>query len=236
MAIKAVLFDLDGTLLPMDQEVFTKAYFKLLAKKVAPIGYEPQRLISAVWSGTGAMVKNDGRVLNEEAFWDKFTEIYGKKAIDDKPAFDDFYYNEFQQAKDYCGYNDCAKKTVYEIKNRGYRVALATNPIFPSVATESRIKWAGLRPEDFELYTTYENIGYCKPNLDYYKEIVKRLQLYPEECLMVGNDVTEDMVAEQLDMKVFLLTDCLINKNNDDITKYSSGSFEELSDFVKKFN
>ena len=40
--IKTVLFDLDGTLLPMDQDNFVKAYFKNLAIKLAPHGYDPQ--------------------------------------------------------------------------------------------------------------------------------------------------------------------------------------------------
>ena len=110
----------------------------------------------------------------------------------------------------------------------GLKVALATNPIFPKVATESRIRWAGLEPEDFELYTSYENIGYCKPNPDYYREIVKRLGVEPEQCLMVGNDVSEDMVAETVGMKVFLLTDCLINKEQKDINQYRRGSFDQI--------
>ena len=54
--IKAILFDLDGTLLPMDQDEFTKGYFKLLAAKLAPYGYEPKTLIDTVWAGTAAMV------------------------------------------------------------------------------------------------------------------------------------------------------------------------------------
>ena len=59
MKITTVLFDLDGTLLPMDQDLFTKGYFKLLAAKLAPYGYEPKQLIDAVWAGTAAMLKND---------------------------------------------------------------------------------------------------------------------------------------------------------------------------------
>ena len=58
-------FDLDGTLLPMDQDVFVKAYFGGISKRLAPLGYEPQALIGAIWSGTAAMVKNNGEVLNE---------------------------------------------------------------------------------------------------------------------------------------------------------------------------
>ena len=114
------------------------------------------------------------------------------------------------------------------LKDKGYRVVLATNPLFPSIATESRIRWAGLEPSEFDLYTTYENTSYCKPNLDYYRDILKRINCRPEECLMVGNDVGEDMVVEALGMQAFLLTDCLINTQKKDITAYPHGSFEQL--------
>ena len=110
---------------------------------------------------------------------------------------------------------------------------LATNPIFPAAATESRIEWAGLDKNDFLLYTTYENSHYCKPNPKYYEEILERLHMNAEECLMVGNDVNEDMVAETLGMKVFLLTDCLLNKDNKDISAYPHGGFPELLSFVE---
>ena len=70
---------------------------------------------------------------------------------------------------------------------------LATNPLFPAVATESRIRWAGLVPEDFLLYTTYENSRHCKPNPDYYWDIMNNLGAKPEECIMVGNDFDEDI-------------------------------------------
>ena len=117
---------------------------------------------------------------------------------------------------------------VRSLKAAGVRVALATNPVFPAIATESRIRWAGLEPEEFELYTTYENIGFCKPNLDYYREILRRMELNAADCLMVGNDVDEDMVAGQLGMEVFLLTDHLINKSGTDINAFPHGSFDDL--------
>ncbi len=235
MKLTTILFDLDGTLLPMDNDEFTKGYFKLLVKKLAPYGYEPQKLIDGIWSGTAAMVKNDGTKTNEQAFWEKFSEMFGEKALADKPQFDEFYENEFQNAKTFCGYNPKAAIAVHTLKEMDFRIALATNPIFPSTATESRIRWAGFEPNDFELYTTYENIGYCKPNPDYYREIAKRLGVDTEQCLMVGNDVTEDMeAAQKAGMSVFLLTDCLINKERKDISVYPRGSFEQLIDFANK--
>ena len=228
MKLTAALFDLDGTLLPMDQDQFTKTYFKLLAQKMAPHGYAPDTLIDSIWAGTAAMVKNDGSRTNEEAFWDCIVQIYGEKVLADRPLFDEFYRVEFQQAREVCGRNPKAAETIALAKSLGLRVALATNPLFPTDATESRIRWAGLEPEAFEFYSTYENSRYCKPNPDYYRALLDQLNLRPEDCIMVGNDVDEDMVADHLGMQTFLLTDCLINRNKRDPSAWPHGDFDAL--------
>ena len=234
MEITTVLFDLDGTLLPMDQDIFTKTYFKLLAKRLAPLGYEPGKLVESIWAGTLAMVKNDGSCTNQDAFWKVFYKIYGPEAQKDKSVIDAFYTGEFNQARAACGFAPAASEVVAQLKAAGKTVVLATNPIFPAVATQNRIRWAGLTPEDFLYYTTYENSHYCKPNLKYYEEVLRQIGRRPEECLMVGNDVGEDMVVRQLGMQVFLLTDCLINRQGEDLSAYPSGGFPELKDFLSR--
>lgn len=231
---KAILFDLDGTLLPMDQDAFINTYFKALATTMASYGYNPERIGKAIWAGTAAMIKNDGSVTNEEIFWRTFGQFFDKDVRADEPLFDAFYRKEFWLAKSCCGYNENAKRLVMECKKKGYRVVLATNPLFPAIATQTRIGWAGLTPEDFELYTTYENSGFCKPNPEYYKEILGKLQLSPEECVMIGNDVSEDMIAKDLGMKVFLITDCLLNKENKDISVFPNGSFAEAIAYIEQ--
>ncbi|MBQ9113539.1 MAG: HAD family hydrolase [Clostridia bacterium] len=233
MKPKMILFDLDGTLLPMDQDVFVKAYFGALAKKLADHGYEPQKLVQSIWTGTKAMIKNDGSKKNEQAFWDTFAGIYGEQVRDEIVYFDEFYAQNFDGVQASCGFNAQAEKTVRALKEAGYRLALATNPIFPSVATEKRMLWAGLDKADFELYTTYENSRYCKPNLKYYEDILTALGVRAEECLMVGNDVGEDMVVANMGMKVFLLTDCLINRDGKDVSVYPHGDFSDLLAFVE---
>lgn len=233
MQIKTVLFDLDGTLLPMDQEVFIKAYFGGIAKKLAPHGYEPQKLIEGIWTGTVAMIKNDGSTTNEEAFWRTFEGLFGSHAREDIPLFDAFYRENFDDVQASCGFAPEARKVIDLLHQNGIQAVLATNPIFPAIATEKRMRWAGLSPDDFLLYTTYENSSHCKPNLDYYRDILTALSLDPTECLMVGNDVGEDMIAEKLGMKVFLLTDCIINKGNRDVSAYPHGGFAELFAFLK---
>lgn len=232
MSIKAVLFDLDGTLLPMDQDVFVGAYFKGLATHLVPCGYESNKLIKAVWAGTEAMIKNNGEKTNEAVFWDVFTSVFGEGALEDIPHFDKFYSEGFPKIKAVCGYDERAAEIVGMLKAAGLKVVLATNPIFPAIATETRMGWAGLNPSDFELYTTYENSIHAKPDLAYYTDICNELGVRPEDCLMVGNDVDDDMVAEALGMQVFLLTDCLINKKGTDIDKFPHGSFDELKQYI----
>lgn len=238
--IEWILFDLDGTLLPMDQEAFVKDYFGRLALKLEPYGYNPEELPLNLWKGVKAMVANDGEWTNESVFWSTFEDIYGEEVYDDIEIFDEFYRKEFLKCARTTKYNPKAKECVEKLKKDGYKLVLATNPIFPKTATENRMHWAGFESEDFRWVTTYETSGFCKPNIKYYEEILDiltdltGLDIKPEECLMVGNDVDEDMVAAKLGMKVFLLDDCLINKHNKDIENYPHGSFEQLIEYIEK--
>lgn len=233
MKLTTVLFDLDGTLLLMDQDTFVQAYFGLLARKLAPRDYPARELIDAIWRGTAAMVQNDGSRTNEAVFWECFQSRFGPRVLEDMPLFEDYYRTDFEQVRSVCGYTDQAARTVELCRELGLRTALATNPIFPAVATRARIRWAGLTPEHFELVTTYENSCSCKPNLLYYREVTGKLGVSPEECLMVGNDVQEDMAARELGMRVFLLTPCMINKQGKDIAQYPHGDFPELMRFME---
>ena len=231
--IKAVLFDLDGTLLPLDQDYFISCYFKSMTKGMAVHGYEPSAFMDAVLRGTAAMVSNDGSITNEEALWRSFNDSYGRDTRADEHLYVEFYETEFQTLKEVCGFHPMASQLVRMLREKGFCVILATNPMFPAIATCSRVRWAGLEPSDFDLITTYENSCHSKPNIAYYRDILETMNLKPEECLMVGNDAEEDMIAETLGMKVFLLTDCLLNRKNKDISKYPQGSFPELLEYIR---
>jgi len=231
--MKTILFDLDGTLLPMDQDAFTKAYFKALTKKLTPHGYEPDALVKGIWTGTASMVRNDGRRTNEAVFWDAFAAIFGDRVYRDKSSFDAFYLAEFDSAKEVCGFDPEADVTVKALKSEGYRIILASNPIFPLTAQKRRMEWAGLNTDDFSYITSYENSSYCKPNPDYYQEILSAIGCSAKDCLMVGNDTTEDMAAAGVGIQTFLLTNCLINSKEIDISTYPHGGFEQLRDYIK---
>ena len=148
MAITTVLFDLDGTLLPMDLDTYIKDYFGRLATHFAQHGYEPSRLIKEIRRGISAMVTNDGSKTNEEAFWEYFRSAYGEKVILDMPIFDNFYETEYDKVKSVCGYTPASAEILRMLQEKGLRIVLATNPLFPACATYRRIKWAGLSPEE----------------------------------------------------------------------------------------
>ncbi len=231
--IKAVFFDLDGTLLPMDQDVFIKAYIGGLTKKLAPHGYEPKAVASALWKGTADMMRNDGSARNDVVFWNSFADILGQDVRKEEKSLDEFYANEFQLVKNVCGYTPRAKELVDRLREAGVTVVLATSPLFPKIATDSRIRWAGLEPTDFAYVTTYENSYYCKPNPAYYTNLCEKMGLDPHEVIMVGNDVGDDMVAETVGMQVFLLTDHLINKPSRDINDFTHGDFAAMYKYLE---
>ncbi len=234
--IKYILFDLDGTLLPMDQDKFFSTYFHSLAKHVAHLGYSAKEIGGAIWQSSREMVKNDGSHTNEQIFWESFSKICGEEILSHKADFDSFYETSFDKISIVTRPDKRIYEIIKELKSNGYTLAIATNPMFPKIATKKRIKWAGLDETDFEFYTTYEDSTHCKPNTDYYLDVMERLGATADECIMVGNDVEEDMIARTLGLKVFLITECLINTNNLDIDKYPHGNFDDLINYINKVN
>ena len=230
MRYKAILFDLDGTLLPMDLEQFKNMYFSLLVKSIAKHGYEPKALMKAILDGIGAMFNNDGEKTNEKAFFDVMQTAFGDKIYADIRYFEEFYEKEFDLVRASVGFNSEAAGVIKKLRSMGYRLILATNPVFPEAATKKRIEWAGLAASDFEFITTYENSHFSKPSIDYYKEILDKAGLLPRECLMVGNDTSDDMSAKDLGLDVFLVTDDLINDKGIDVSLFKRGKLTDLFD------
>ncbi len=234
--IKAVLFDMDGTLVPMDQEVFTKAYFKELSKVVCPLGIEPEKLIDTVWAGTKAMIMNNGQRLNCDAFWDCFSKQTDLNINVVKTVTDEFYTNEFHNARYATSENPLAVEAVRTAHKNDRRVVLATNPIFPMNGQKTRMSWVGLKEEDFDLVTSYETDTFCKPNPQYFTSICKRIGVAPQNCLLIGNDETEDMYAgTQAGLNTYLVTDCRITSEKHPWTGIQ-GTFSEMIKMLKTLN
>lgn len=232
--LKAVFFDLDGTLLPVDEDKFIKVYFKGLYEKVAEKGYTFDELVKVIWAGTKLMCQNDGKITNEEVFWAYFKSVYGESKLADKVLFDDFYVNEFKQVKAACDENPYAKDIISFCKENSLDVILSTNPIFPYNGTATRMGFVGLKPEDFKYVTAYENSSYAKPNPMYFKDLLEKFNLKPEEVILFGNNEYEDAwCAKQVGIKCILVGDYIIkNPNSND--KYPHIQMSEVINKIKE--
>ena len=238
--MNTVLFDLDGTLLTIDMKQFIDSYMELLGGFLKSKDINPDDIIPSIWKATGAMEVNDGLITNEEMFWkvlmedlETKDEKYDKKFQRSFQKYlDKFYKGDFQMIRYIARPSQDCYDAFMMLKEKGYRIVLATKPIFPEVAVEERLSWLGFKMKDFDYLTTYENSCYTKPNPKYFEHILKIMDKDPGDCLMVGNDVKEDMAAAKYGIDVFLIEGHVLNPDNDDTTMYKSGNWELFKEYV----
>lgn len=223
--IDTVLFDLDGTLLGMDYKEFEDRYFYLIGAKFQKY-CSPKELYNNIWEATIYMIKNsDGVRLNKDLFFEKFNQLIREEYRDlFITGFDEFYEKEFDMAKDVTYRMENMVKAVNMLKSKGYDVIIATNPLFPKIAIDKRIQWAGFNLDEFSYVTNFEVCKFCKPNPKFYEDILKLNNKKPENCLMVGNDMLEDMIAKALGITTYLVTDCILERECPYAPDYTSDS------------
>ncbi len=207
--IKAILFDLDDTLLTNSMDIFVPAYFQALTRYMAHL-IPPERLISELLRGTRAMEANSGNgPTNEETFDAVFYPALGYEKATLQPIFEQFYAEEFPKLQAMTRPIPEARPLVEWAFAHDFQVAIATNPLFPRTAIEQRLAWAGVPASEFDyaLVTSYEIMHATKANPAYYHEIVERLGRQPRECLMVGDDWERDMLpAAAVGIPIYWIT------------------------------
>lgn len=227
-ARSVVLFDLDGTLLEMHTHTFVKQYLTIIGQYIAQ-HYDQEMILSAIWDATQAMImSDDGSKTNEQVFTEHFIRQTGIAKEEIWPLFDTFYRDVVPTLSHLAYPSPWAKKLIEATKQQGYRIAVATNPLFPREVIYSRIGWLDVSVDQFEHVTSYEESFYTKPHLAYYQEICEKLGVQPTDCIMVGNNMQEDMVAGQLGMKTFLVTNYLIDRGEPSYPVDQQGNYEEL--------
>ena len=231
--IKTLLFDLDGTLLNVDIDYFLEQYIRALAPRLAH-KMPPERFARQLMGSSMALIQNtDPAKTNQQKFIEDFFGKTGLSVEETMPIFDDFYANDFPRLKHHSRTDPNARRVVEAAVKKGYEVVLATNPVFPMSAIRERMRWADVDDFDYRLVTAYEEMHFCKPYPQYYTEILGRIGRRPEECLMVGNDVDEDLSAARLGMKTYLVQDCLLNRNNIAYSAHAEGKLADLAEFVE---
>ena len=234
--LRAILFDLDDTLLGNSMETFVPAYFQALTRYVAP-AIPPDRLVAELLRCTRAMEANDGTgPTNEERFAAAFFPALGHDPDELKPVFERFYAREFPKLR-------ALTKTVPESRplvtwafERGLQVAIATNPLFPRSPIEQRLEWAGVPVAEFDyaLVTTYENMHATKAHPAYYREILARLGRQPGECLMVGDDWKRDIApASSVGIPAYWITEPSAVSPADDVPLVGQGTLADLWDWAR---
>ena len=230
--MNTILFDLDGTLLTMNTDLFMHYYMKSLTEAFLPL-MEPEDFQKRLWESTRLMLKNTGgNETNEAVFYRSFFKNVGTDHEGMIEAFDHFYQTSFEKARAATATNDHMVDAVKCLKAKGYRMAVATNPLFPIQAVKRRIHWAGLSPADFELITSFETMHACKPNPAFYQEVLEQLNVEPYEALMVGNDAREDLAAGDLGIQTYLVTDCLLQAESSPFTPDHQGSSLDFLQFI----
>jgi FMN phosphatase YigB (HAD superfamily) len=172
LRVNTLLFDLDGTLLGNDINVFLGHYFPAATAAVGRL-VDPGCFLKQLLASTQEMVDNDDPgVSNAEAFAANFYASLGLDRATSEPLFAEFYAREFPKLRVHTQAKPAARRLLDVATAKGYGLVLATNPVFPAAATEERMRWAGIDSYPWQLVTTYENMHFCKPQPGYYQEIL----------------------------------------------------------------
>lgn len=213
MRINTIMFDLDGTLLPMDNEKFTSAYLKSINSFIYGNLGDVNFTKYMMYAVSKMQKDKDGSLTNMQKFTNYFNEVSTIKFDIFKRYVNEYYAKELDKLSGEVEKEPLVKMTVAMIKKKGYKLILATNALFPEKAIEVRLKWCGLNPNDFSFIATIDNMHYIKPNLEFYKELMGVNDLNEESCMMVGNDVREDLIASELGISTYYLNEYGINES-----------------------
>lgn len=231
---KLIMTDLDCTLLPMNQDAYIELYVKEIAKLFCEHGYDGKAIAKATMQSSYMMAKNDGLKTNEEAFNLAFSSIIkedSKKIIE---TFPQVYGERYEIIKSVTNENPYIDEIVELMREHSEYIVVATQPMFPIEAVRRRLGWIGLSDTLFDHITTYDNSTYCKPNPLYYKEIMDKFSANAQNTVMIGNDITEDILpCEKLGVETFLVEDGLINTIGYDISNLRKGSYTDLIEYLK---
>lgn len=201
-----LLLDLDDTLLETNLNSFMPAYFQAFADHIC--GHVPSdKFLRALIGGVSQMNDNeDPRRTLQEVFASYFYPELGIPQIELTDVIEEFYDKVFPSLSRHTKPKPEAVEFVAWAASRGFHIAIATDPLFPCKVTHERIRWAGFDPEQFELFSTMEHFHFTKAHPAYYAEVLGRLGWRDGSVLMVGNDVTRDILpANRLGLQTFLI-------------------------------
>jgi FMN phosphatase YigB (HAD superfamily) len=190
-----LLLDLDNTLLVNNMDTFVPAYLGAWSRLVANF-VDPKRFVDALLGGTRQMTRNrrPDATLQEvfEAFFFPALQV---DVAQFREIAERFYAQVFPTLRGLTKPRPEAVALVEQALARGYRLAIATNPLFPLTAIQQRLAWAGLPVESFSfaMVPSYERFHFTKPEPAYFAEMLGFLGWPDGPVVMVGDDLELDI-------------------------------------------
>lgn len=232
--VQAILFDLDGTLVDVDMNRFVPAYLRRLTEQMAEQA-EPRKAARVLHQAVAEMFanRNPQRTL-ETILYDVLHQELGVAPQDYRTSLENFYRDDLDSLQPMVIGHPLSKQLVDVSLQRGWQVALATNPIFPRPVVDARLKWGALDVNSFHHITSYENAHFCKPNAGYFEELLAELGVPADACLMIGNDVLHDLSASQVGIRTCLLTPWCIRRSGVSFQADWRGNHEELLNLLTR--
>ena len=229
--VRGVLFDLDGTLLSIDLDAFLGRYFAALEEASRPLiaaSADPRSFMRALHDSTGSMMREHPGRTNRDVFFDDLRAATGVDLREAWPIYEAFYREVFPTLGDTARPAPGARRVIETALALGLRVAVATNPIFPRIAVDHRMTWAGIADLGIEVVTTYETMQACKPHAAYFRQTADMLGIPPDRCMMVGDDRVLDMPAAEVGMRTFYVGP------EAGVTADFSGTLDDLADLLPR--
>lgn len=208
MQLTTILLDLDDTLLNSHMQQFASLYLQGLGEVLSAFSNTKRTIELVMQSVEQVQNSTDFTQTNEQVFYQSFfSRMPGDRtAIEAEIAR--YYVERYPRLQQIVSPIPTAPELVAHLFETGYRVAIATNPIFPQTAVEQRLTWAGVLNYPYALVTTLENMHACKPHPEYYQEILTKLNVPAAQCLMVGDNPTNDIIpAHSLGINTWWITD-----------------------------
>ena len=210
--LQAVLFDLDGTLLQVSMEAFIPAYIDGLGRHLADL-VAPQHFAASAQKAVGSLfAPRGGDRSNEDQFQAVIEAECGLPGGAYRRRLQRFVDDGLAELAYLVRPVPSARELVLGCHAAGFKLALATNPVFPEPVIRARMAWAGLADLPFAAISSYETSRHCKPDPCYYRALAQTLGVDPAACLMVGNDSWFDMGAREAGMLTYLVDTYLVER------------------------
>ncbi len=201
MRLRALLLDLDGTLLDLDGDWFLEEYLAALSEWMAPV-VDPGRFAEALWSAAiPVMVDRAGHPgrSNRDVLWQALSDTLQVDPAVLQERFGVFVDGDLTQIAPGGAAREGAHELVAAGRAGGFKLAVATMPIYPRRVVDERLRRANLQDVPWDLVAT-DAMESVKPHPAYYQELADRLGVSPPECLMVGDDYFRDIAARRVGM------------------------------------